>query len=253
MYDPAIGRTFQLDPHADSYFALSPYSWVANSPLRYTDSTGMDIEEKADRTVYTGEDAQNMFRQLQAANGGGGDKKKEGEGSSFQENQATAVPIDLTNPIGWAATAYAGGYTMGSTIDSWSPVVGEFLVGIGIPRDKVFAPDGTNEVVGNGNESYPGPWSYTIPDPTKPLPNPFHKSPTGNRFPNNNPNTPGWIKGIVWGAGAANLMDRLGVSMPNISGYGSGMKRFYNDVSYEFNKFMRDFENGISGGWYPGR
>jgi RHS repeat-associated protein len=42
MYDPAIGRTFQLDPHADSYFALSPYSWVGNNPINVIDPTGMD-------------------------------------------------------------------------------------------------------------------------------------------------------------------------------------------------------------------
>jgi RHS repeat-associated protein len=42
MYDPAIGRTFQLDPHAEFYFALSPYSWVANNPINIIDPTGMD-------------------------------------------------------------------------------------------------------------------------------------------------------------------------------------------------------------------
>jgi hypothetical protein len=38
-----IGRTWQLDPHADKYPSMSPYSWVANNPLLFTDPTGMDI------------------------------------------------------------------------------------------------------------------------------------------------------------------------------------------------------------------
>lgn len=41
-YDPVIGRTWQQDPHADNYYALSPYSWVANNPLSVIDPTGMD-------------------------------------------------------------------------------------------------------------------------------------------------------------------------------------------------------------------
>jgi uncharacterized protein RhaS with RHS repeats len=42
MYDPAIGRTFQPDPHADFYYDLSPYSWVGNNPINIIDPTGMD-------------------------------------------------------------------------------------------------------------------------------------------------------------------------------------------------------------------
>ena len=41
-YDPVIGRTIQMDPHAESYYNLSPYSWVANNPLSVIDPTGMD-------------------------------------------------------------------------------------------------------------------------------------------------------------------------------------------------------------------
>ena len=42
-YDPVIGRTWQLDPHAENYFSLSPFSWVANNPLLFTDPDGRDI------------------------------------------------------------------------------------------------------------------------------------------------------------------------------------------------------------------
>jgi RHS repeat-associated protein len=42
-YDPQIGRTNQIDPHADSYHPLSAYSWVANNPIRITDPTGKDL------------------------------------------------------------------------------------------------------------------------------------------------------------------------------------------------------------------
>lgn len=42
-YDPVIGRTLQIDPHAENYLSLSPYSWIANNPIMFTDPTGMDI------------------------------------------------------------------------------------------------------------------------------------------------------------------------------------------------------------------
>jgi RHS repeat-associated protein len=42
MYDPQIGRSFQPDPHADFYAAKSPFSFLANNPISYTDPTGMD-------------------------------------------------------------------------------------------------------------------------------------------------------------------------------------------------------------------
>ena len=45
MYDPAIGRTFQLDPLGEKYYDFSSYSWAANNPLRFIDPTGMEIEE----------------------------------------------------------------------------------------------------------------------------------------------------------------------------------------------------------------
>jgi hypothetical protein len=45
MYDPQIGRSFQPDPHEDFYAAKSPFSFLANNPISYTDPTGMDEVE----------------------------------------------------------------------------------------------------------------------------------------------------------------------------------------------------------------
>ncbi|WKN43207.1 RHS repeat-associated core domain-containing protein [Tunicatimonas pelagia] len=41
-YDPAVGRTWQQDPHAESYDNLSPYSWVGNNPISNIDPDGRD-------------------------------------------------------------------------------------------------------------------------------------------------------------------------------------------------------------------
>jgi RHS repeat-associated protein len=40
-YDPALGRWMNVDPLAESFASFSPYTYVYNNPLNYTDSTGM--------------------------------------------------------------------------------------------------------------------------------------------------------------------------------------------------------------------
>jgi RHS repeat-associated protein len=42
FYDPQIGRTPTIDPHADSYFSESPYSFLGNNPIMNIDPDGMD-------------------------------------------------------------------------------------------------------------------------------------------------------------------------------------------------------------------
>lgn len=53
MYDPVLGRFTTQDPHAESYFSLSPYNYSANNPILFIDPTGEDIlfyiwEQKGD-------------------------------------------------------------------------------------------------------------------------------------------------------------------------------------------------------------
>lgn len=47
FYDPAIPRTPMPDPHAENYYAWSPYSWVGNNPISVIDPTGMDTTHMA--------------------------------------------------------------------------------------------------------------------------------------------------------------------------------------------------------------
>ena len=43
MYDPAIGRFYQVDPMSLEYHDLSPYAYVANNPIRNIDPDGRNI------------------------------------------------------------------------------------------------------------------------------------------------------------------------------------------------------------------
>jgi RHS repeat-associated protein len=43
FYDPALGRWSIIDPLADRYYPLSPYSYVANNPLKFIDPDGRKI------------------------------------------------------------------------------------------------------------------------------------------------------------------------------------------------------------------
>src|SRR5690606_31540269 len=69
MYDPALGRTFQIDPHSENYFSLSGYSWVDSNPLVNMVPTGMDIQYGKGLLggdLSTGEDMGKMLLSLQA-------------------------------------------------------------------------------------------------------------------------------------------------------------------------------------------
>jgi RHS repeat-associated protein len=44
-YYPAIMRTTTMDPLAEKYYDISPYTWCGNNPVSYIDPTGMYIEE----------------------------------------------------------------------------------------------------------------------------------------------------------------------------------------------------------------
>jgi RHS repeat-associated protein len=42
LQDPQLGRFWTIDPMADKFFPLSPYSYVANNPVLINDPTGKD-------------------------------------------------------------------------------------------------------------------------------------------------------------------------------------------------------------------
>jgi RHS repeat-associated protein len=55
-YDPVIGRTWQIDPGSESYYPMSPYSWVMNNPLKFVDPTGMFADYFDNRGDFVGDD-----------------------------------------------------------------------------------------------------------------------------------------------------------------------------------------------------
>jgi RHS repeat-associated protein len=55
-YDPVIGRTLQIDPGSESYYPMSPYSWVMNNPMKFIDPTGMFADYFDNRGEFIGDD-----------------------------------------------------------------------------------------------------------------------------------------------------------------------------------------------------
>jgi RHS repeat-associated protein len=41
-YDYQINRTWQIDPHGENYYSLSPYSFLGNNPIKHIDPDGKD-------------------------------------------------------------------------------------------------------------------------------------------------------------------------------------------------------------------
>ena len=165
-----------------------------------------------------------------------------------QEIQAgVALPLSTvtlliaeSGPAALFAAAGATGWTIGSAIgeniEGFTSTIAGGLVQLGVPPDVLYEP-------GYGN---PDDWVYTIPDPTKPLPMPFYKSPIGNRFPNNNPNIPDWMKAIVYGTGAAQLTQQFMKDAkinPETGSFIDRARRNWNQIKSDVGKGYQDFQN----------
>jgi RHS repeat-associated protein len=104
MYDPLMGRWWQIDPMVDEFYNLSPYNYSYNDPIRYNDPKGdCPLCKTVGRLVI------DEVREL-----GGGNSAVEfltGVASTFVESIYDPVTsqIDGTNASMSAANSFANG------------------------------------------------------------------------------------------------------------------------------------------------
>jgi RHS repeat-associated protein len=89
FYDPVIARWTTPDPLAEVSRRWSPYNYVMNNPIRNIDPDGMWTETADGFSSDSPEEAQAAFRQIQASEQNGSDKKK-GDKKQHPESRTTA-------------------------------------------------------------------------------------------------------------------------------------------------------------------
>jgi RHS repeat-associated protein len=121
-YESAIGRFTSVDPHAEKYYNISPYAYVANNPIKAIDPTGMDSINVSNSTTvnYIERNAESTTSIIAVAdavnNGIGGGAEGAGNIPGTFHLQGGANNSKLFSP-----KYYPSGFTgAGSTVTTYS-------------------------------------------------------------------------------------------------------------------------------------
>ncbi len=102
LYDPAIGRMMQVDPHAENWSPVSPYVYTINNPVNFVDPDGKDarisfnVDDDGNITIsiqstvhlYGGSSSKGFAKELNSIVSKFGSK-------SYAQDDGTSVKVDF--------------------------------------------------------------------------------------------------------------------------------------------------------------
>jgi len=175
-YDPYRLTTDTQDPHAESYYGVSPYSWASGNPINFIDPSGMDVINAIDRVILDGDHATIVFEAIQAMaqqhdQGGGGDddkKKKDDKKASDKKDdkkdaavplilvltktaetaavETPALPFAIAGAVGWKA-----GEAIGENVDPIAEGIATVLEWFGVASEDLRGPNQVDAQHGKNN------------------------------------------------------------------------------------------------------